>query len=524
MTWRVLPALLGFGLLTTGCRCANGLTVGGDAGAPDAGACQPDAGILNCGGRCLNTTGDPANCGGCGKSCDGGLCCSSACVDGAGCGFAVTAVKPNTGWQNGGGYVTLIGAGFADGMKAYIADGRAPIRVLDSAHALIQTPPGPVGAQPVRIVLGTQTAVTQDAFTYQSSGIANQWAQKPLQKVRGEDPGVAVMQDGRVLVAGGTTVPDSLADTLNTAEIYDPVLDQVTPAANAMSTNRWQNSAVTLLTGKVLVTGGACNNALGGCVGDPTRADLFDPSTNTFTPTAAPLTLGRAYVRAVLMVDGRVFIASANDPSVEIYDPAHDGFTQLANAPLHPFGFVVRLRDGRVLVGGGDGTVTAVEAFDPDTNTFAAVGPLTHGRAMLTAHTLPDSRVLVIGGTDVSAGGINAPLNTMETFDPVANTFTQLGYTLVTPRAWLASALVRSGKVLVMGGYTVTGQCSSFTDSVELVDPVAGNVTAFPTLLNKNCEWNAVTLLDGSVLGVGGGACGTASALPDLDFLPAAAQ
>jgi hypothetical protein len=31
-----------------------------------------------------------------------------------------------------------------------------------------------------------------------------------------------------------------------------------------------------------------------------------------------------------------------------------------------------------------------------------------------------------------------------------------------------------------------------------------------------------VTLLDGSVLGVGGGACGGQSTLPDLDFLKGA--
>ena len=33
-------------------------------------------------------------------------------------------------------------------------------------------------------------------------------------------------------------------------------------------------------------------------------------------------------------------------------------------------------------------------------------------------------------------------------------------------------------------------------------------------------EVREVTMHDGSVLGVGGGACGTSTALPDLDFLP----
>ncbi len=43
-------------------------------------------------------------------------------------------------------------------------------------------------------------------------------------------------------------------------------------------------------------------------------------------------------------------------------------------------------------------------------------------------------------------------------------------------------------------------------------------------LPNTDAEWTAVTLLDGSVLGIGGGACGTPMALPDIDFFAGAIQ
>jgi hypothetical protein len=141
---------------------------------------------------------------------------------------------------------------------------------------------------------------------------------------------------------------------------------------------------------------------------------------------------------------------------------------------------------------------------------------------MLTAHTLPDGRVMVIGGASVSAGAVNDPLDSMETFDPKAGAFTLQTYKLSIGRCWHASALVRDGTVLVMGGYTLHGSCSSLVDTVDQVDPVAGTVVPFATLPNANTEWTAVTLLDGSVLGVGGGACGTSMALPDIDFLPGA--
>ena len=130
----------------------------------------------------------------------------------------------------------------------------------------------------------------------------------------------------------------------------------------------------------------------------------------------------------------------------------------------------MRLRDGRVLLGGGDGGTTAAELFDPDTDTFTPTGSMSSGRSMVTAHTLPDGRVMVVGGSSLSAGGINAPLDSIELFDPKTGTFSVAPYKLSVGRTWHASALVRDGTVLAMGGYTVTGQCDSSVGSVDQID------------------------------------------------------
>ena len=112
----------------------------------------------------------------------------------------MTQVAPSGGFQNGGEYVTLHGAGFAAGMKVFIEKGRAPVLILDANTARIQTPPGPVGMQDLKIVVGGAQAILHQGYSYRSAGLETAWEQKPLTKVRGQIR-LAVMQDGRVFVA-----------------------------------------------------------------------------------------------------------------------------------------------------------------------------------------------------------------------------------------------------------------------------------------------------------------------------------
>ena len=58
------------------------------------------------------------------------------------------------------------------------------------------------------------------------------------------------------------------------------------------------------------------------------------------------------------------------------------------------------LPDGRVLVvgGSGDGFLASAEIWDPATATFGPAGSLADIRMWHTATALPDGRVLVVGG------------------------------------------------------------------------------------------------------------------------------
>jgi hypothetical protein len=502
----------------------GGSDSGGD-GSHDSGA-TCTGGKISCGGKCVDPTSDPSNCGACNVKCagTGAACCAGTCVTGtASCSFSVTGASPASGAVNGGDYVTITGKGFAAGMQILLDGAPAPTLVQSATSALIQTPPDVVGAKDITIRKGASAATLPKAFTYTKGSIQLPWQEIKMSVVRGEDPGLGVVQDNRVLIAGGTTVPDSTTDALSSAEIFVRTTNKVGPASGAMAIPRWQNSAIPIMSGKVLVVGGACDYNDTGCnpATDATKAELFDPKTNTFATTSHPMTTARNYPRAVLLADGRVLVSSANSMTADVYDPVADSFTQVPTLAIHTFGFMVRLRDGRALLGAGDGTQLVAELFDPTTDTFTMAAPLHDGRSMLTAHTLPDGRVMAIGGASVSAGGVNAPQDSVELYDPVANTWTVATYKLSTPRCWHASALVRDGTVVVMGGYNVDLSCTLTVASqnVDQIDPSANTVGMFGTLPNPNTEWNAVTLLDGSVIGVGGGACGTSMALPDVYFL-----
>jgi WD40 repeat protein len=103
-----------------------------------------------------------------------------------------------------------------------------------------------------------------------------------------------LLKDGTVLVTGGL---DSNNQALASAELFDPTTDTFTPTTGAMETIRSGHTATLLSDGTVLVAGGS-----GG-----TTAELYDPTTGTFTGTGS-MQIARAGHTATLLKDGTVLV------------------------------------------------------------------------------------------------------------------------------------------------------------------------------------------------------------------------
>jgi hypothetical protein len=246
-----------------------------------------------------------------------------------------------------------------------------------------------------------------------------------------EDHTATLLEDGRVLIVGGN---DEGSHTTPTAELYDPSTGTFSPTGS-LGTARGFHTATRLPDGRVVIAGG---DVAGWDDNGPflASAEIYDPTTGTFSPTG-PLAEGRSYHAATLLPDGRVLIS------------------------------------GGVTRGTDPTSVASAELFDPATGTFSPTGPMTDGRVYHTATMLSDGRVLVTGGCPFGRVYANNPqfLKSAELYDPATGTFTPTG-SMSYGRTWAEAMLLTGDRVLITGG---VGDGSTISlDTAELYDPATG--------------------------------------------------
>jgi sugar lactone lactonase YvrE len=300
--------------------------------------------------------------------------------------------------------------------------------------------------------------------------------------------------DGRILIVGGD--PYSLSS--NSAEIFDPATGECTSTGN-LAYPRSGHRATLLQDGRVLITG----SHLAGETNQPV-AEIYDPKTGLFAATGS-MHAARFLHTSTLLPNGKVLITGGQDndndgaylSSAEIFDPATGEFTEIGGGMAdgaradHQ---ATLLDNGKVLITGGNGVdndgyyTSTAEIYDPVTNSFASVGYMAYHHEGHQAALLRDGTVLLIGGNDSGA--------TNEIFDPLTSTFRPTG-PMSFNRSGGAAAVLTDGRVLITGGLS-TGDGSSTTDTAEVWNPRV----PFPThIISGTITYNGVGV--GGVMLVG---------------------
>ncbi|HTI29706.1 MAG TPA: kelch repeat-containing protein [Methylomirabilota bacterium] len=222
--------------------------------------------------------------------------------------------------------------------------------------------------------------------------------------------GMAVgLDDGRVLVAGGTGASNPPVGTTS-SEIYDPTTDLWTPSGDMAQARAFTCAAVRLLDGRVLVAGGLSAR------GPLKSAEIYDPATGTWSSTGdmiAPLDQGTG----ILLHDGRVLVLTGSRP--QVYDPALGAWAEIAVGTGASYAAAVVLADGSVLLAGGFVDGMSAERFNPTTGTRTPAGRMGTVRRGAVAILLADGRALIVGGFG-SVNDVGVTLSSTELYDPGA--------------------------------------------------------------------------------------------------------
>jgi hypothetical protein len=310
--------------------------------------------------------------------------------------------------------------------------------------------------------------------------------------------------------------PPAASGTVGTWTLTAPLLE---PRAG--------HSMTVLPDGRVLVAGGFQDMAVDEQSTALDGAELYDPTTGTWLPTARMGT-PRFFHVAVLLFDGRVLVAggcrgwtSAADPqggsywlcvpldSAETYDPASGSWTSTGSMWSTRKGPGLLLPDGRVLVTGSEtGSNVAsftvgsgCEVYDPASGTWAETGPMVRARSTAGLALLPSGSVLAVGG--VTGLGIVTALS--ELYAPASGTWRPTGQ-VPYPIRDQTMTLLPTGEVLLASGREDNGTPTGHQprSAAQLYDPASETWRPTSPMTWRRDRATAVRLASGHVLLSGG--------------------
>jgi hypothetical protein len=307
----------------------------------------------------------------------------------------------------------------------------------------------------------------------------------------------ALLSNGQVLVIGGSgNCPPSLsgcpsgppygASNGSGAALWDPVSGQ-TVAQFSLSWDMFCNGMALLQDGRALIDGGTIQ--YDPFYGQPQVA-IFDPATNTFSNTQN-MADGRWYPTVVTLGDGRVMAFSGlgetghTNSSVEFYTVGSGWSTQyFASWTPDLYPRLHLLPNGTVFYSGAQ---TTSKLFDPSTmtwNTNVATtnysGRRTYGTSVLLPLTPAnnyDPMVMIMGG-----GSPATPTSEIIDMGAAMPAWVS-GLNMSQARIEMNAVILPSGQVLALGGSVNDEDTSSLSTNADLFDVSTVNLNNVPPSL-----------------------------------------
>ncbi|KYF92792.1 hypothetical protein BE17_44470 [Sorangium cellulosum] len=295
--------------------------------------------------------------------------------------------------------------------------------------------------------------------------------------------GGVLLPDGRVLVVAGPYGNES----------YVPATDTWTQHPGLASVSQEYYCIDMLPQQVVLLSGGYEEDVIS------SDSHLIDPATLTVISTVA-MRGARATHRTTVLPDGRVLaVGGARNlesghgtrtvADAEIYDPMTASWAWASSMHSRRQGHqATLLLDGRVLVTGGGVDIFSPEIYDPQTDTWTIVAPMSVERYGHTMTTLPSGRVLVTGGYgDQPATG--SYYDSAEIYDPHTDTWTPLP-PMSSARSDHTATYIPGKGLLVAGGAPIGIWLDSATDSADFL-PLGAIAAGGACVIDEECAIGA---------------------------------
>ena len=253
------------------------------------------------------------------------------------------------------------------------------------------------------------------------------------------------------------------------------------------------------------------------------KVEMYDPETDTWERKADMPTPRSAVSTSV--VNEKIFVIGGEKikkikqyrgwvnevkklPTVEMYDPATDTWTQKTDMPTPRSFLSTSVMDGKIYAIGGMSNsneqwrLETVEVYDPATDTWTKARDINHARSC-TAIGVVNGEIYAMGGRGWSGiqGESDPYLSSIEVLNPKTNQWQEITE-MPTPKTSHTASIV-DGKIYVIGGYVQEGKRVKNLATIEIYDPATDRWSQAPDMLIGR-SGHTTEVIDGQIYIFGG--------------------